>query len=135
MKFLLDTNICAYLIRKRPPEVLAKFATSEPGDLGISAITRFELLFGAENSSAPEKNFRLLGDFFLPLEIVEFDSGSAVESAKIRFELKRSPIGPMDLLIAGQARSLGITLVTNNIREFARIKDLKLENWVLRKVK
>jgi len=114
---------------------MQKFTAFAPGEVGISTISQFELRFGAENSGSVQKNLSLLEDFFLPLEVLDFDQAAAEESAKIRFELKHTPIGPMDILIAGQARANGITLVMNNTREFARVRGLKLENWVLRKVK
>ena len=135
MKYLLDTNICIYLIRKRPKEVIQKFAALRAGEIGISTISQFELRFGAENSTTPQKNLSLLDDFFLPLRVLDFDQAAAEESAKIRFELKHALIGPMDILIAGQARAYDIILVSNNTREFSRVRGLKLENWVLNKVK
>jgi len=135
MKYLLDTNICIYIARKRPPEVFKRVAKLDPGMLGISAITLFELSYGAINSSSPEKNLSLLEQFTLPFEIVPLTTEMARECADVRYELKHSPIGPMDTLIAGQARYLGTTLVTNNLREFAKVKGLRLENWVLERLK
>ena len=130
MKFLLDTNICIYIIRNRPPEVLDRFRRLAPGTAGISVITYFELKYGALRSAEPRKNSVMIEQFTLPLEIVPMEIAMADECAALRIELKHSPIGPMDLLIAGQARNLGATLVTNNTREFSRVKGLKVENWV-----
>ena len=134
MRYLLDTNICIYIIKKRPAEVLKRFSKLEPGSVGISTITQFELLYGAHKSEAEVKNLDLLERFFLPLELSPFESSAAEESARIRVELKHYPIGPMDLLIAVQARALGVTLVTNNTREFSRVEGLRIENWVMRRV-
>ena len=134
IKFLLDTNICVYILRKRPLEVVKRFAKLEPGVVGVSAITQFELFFGALKSHAQERNREILESFFLPLELIPFDHVAAEESARIRAELQHNQIGPMDLLIAGQGRALGLTLVTNNVREFERVRGLKVENWIMRSV-
>ncbi len=135
MKYLLDTNICIYIIRNRPADVLKRFRRLLPGAAGISVVTYFELKYGALRSQAPTKNEALIEQFTLPLEIVALDLPMADECAKLRLELKHEPIGPMDLLIAGQARSLGAVLVTNNVREFSHVKGLSVENWVLTRVR
>ena len=120
-------TICICIAQKRPPEVFKRVAKLDPGTLGISAITLFELTYGAINSSTPEKNIPLLEQFTLPFEIVSLTPEMARQCADIRYELKHSevkhsPIGPMDTLIAGQASYLAITLVTNNLRRFAKVK-------------
>ncbi len=132
MKVLLDTNICIYLIRRRPPEVLRRFEEYEVGDIGVSSITVAELYFGARKSRHATQNTRVLEQFLLPLEIVEFDLGAAVAYGDIRATLEKqgTPIGPLDTLIAALAVSLEVTLVTNNSREFARVSSLDLDNWV-----
>lgn len=132
MRYLLDTNICIYLIKRRPPEVLERFRQHSPQDVAISTITLFELQYGVEKSQYRQRSEDALAKFLQPLDLVDFDRSSAIESAAIRAELetKGMPIGPYDLLIAGLARSRDITLVTNNTKEFDRVVGLKLENWV-----
>ena len=132
MHYLLDTNICIYLIKKRPPEVLDRFRQHSPQDVAISTITLFELEYGAEKSQYPQRSKDALGKFLLPLNIIDLDRSSAVEAAIIRARLEKKgmPIDPYDLLIAGLARSRDMTLVTNNIKEFERVDSLHLENWV-----
>ncbi|MCJ7832898.1 MAG: type II toxin-antitoxin system VapC family toxin [Deltaproteobacteria bacterium] len=132
MKFLLDTNICIYIIKRKPPQVLKKFKTFKINDLGISSITLAELEFGVHLSNYPEKNQEALNEFLSPLEIIPFDDRAAVTYGEIRAFLQQKGlrIGAMDMLIAAQAKSLSIPLVTNNLKEFKRIPGLRLENWV-----
>jgi len=132
MHYLLDTNICIYLIKKRPPEVLEQFRQHSPQDVAISIITLFELEYGVEKSQYRQRSQDALARFLLPLNLIDMDRPSATEAASIRADLERKgmPIGPYDLLIAGLARSRGMTLVTNNTKEFERIDGLNLENWV-----
>lgn len=132
MNFLLDTNICIYIIKQKPPEVLQKFQTYNVGDIGISSISVAELEFGVYKSQFPEKNQQALEQFLLPLKIVDFDAGAANMYGNIRAILEKqgTPIGSLDTLIAAHALSLGITLITNNVKEFSRVPNLKLENWV-----
>jgi tRNA(fMet)-specific endonuclease VapC len=132
MRYLLDTNICIYLIKQKPPKVLARFQTLHPSDIGISSITVAELQYGVCKSRQQEKNRSALMQFLIPLEIVEFDQAAATLYGAIRSDLESRGlvIGGMDMLIAAHALSLGITLVSNNVREFSRIANLSLENWV-----
>lgn len=132
MKFILDTNICIYIIKKKPIEVLKKFACLPLGSVGISSITMAELEYGVKKSQQPEKNQLALNQFLIPLDIFDFDSNAAFEYGIIRADLERkgTPIGSLDTLIAAHARSLDITLVTNNEREFERVPGLRIENWV-----
>jgi len=132
MHYLLDTNICIYLIKKRPPEVLERFRQHSPQDVAISTITLFELEYGAEKSQYPQRSKDALAKFLLPLNLINLDRSSAIEAAIIRARLEKKgmPIGPYDLLIAGLAQSRDMTLVTNNIKEFERVVSLRLENWV-----
>jgi len=132
MKFLLDTNICIYVIKKRPPQILKKFKTFSANDLAISSITLAELEFGVHLSSYPEKNQEALNEFLTPLEILPFDDRAALSYGEIRAYLQKKGfnIGAMDMLIAAQAQSLSIPLVTNNLKEFKRIPGLQLENWL-----
>lgn len=132
MKYLLDTNICIYIIKKHPHEVFAHFKGLHPGDVCISAITVSELQYGVAKSSKPTENQLALTTFLAPLQILDFPAAASISFGKIRahIEQKGKPIGNYDLLIAAHALYLGITLVTNNVREFARIPGLHIENWV-----
>jgi tRNA(fMet)-specific endonuclease VapC len=129
---LLDTNICIYLIRRKPSEVLSRFEDYEVGEIGVSSITVAELRYGAEKSARPSRNLEALSQFLLPLEVADFDADAAAEYGRIRSTLERqgTPIGPLDTLIAAHAVSLARTLVTHNTREFERVPNLALENWV-----
>jgi len=134
MHYLLDTTICIYLIKKHPSEVLERFRQHSPQDVAISTITLFELQYGIEKSQYRQRSERALAKFLLPLNLINIDRSSALEAATIRAQLenkkKGMSIDPYDLLIAGLARSLDMTLVTNNTKEFERIAGLHLENWV-----
>jgi len=131
MKYMLDTNICIYLIKQKPPEVLDKFAALSFGDVGVSAITVAELQYGVRKSQYPERNQQALEQFTLPLIIAGFDHNAAAAYGSIRATLERqgTPIGALDTLIAAHALSLGVTLVTNNEREFSRVPNLTVVNW------
>jgi len=131
MEYILDTNICIYIIKKRPINVFKKFRSLSVGSIGISSITLAELQFGIMKSSNPEKNQEALDKFLIPLEIIDFGVNATIEYGKIRAELEKNgtPIGPLDTLIASHAKSLDLILVTNNEREFERIVGLKIENW------
>ena len=131
MKYLLDTNICIYIINKKVPPLLKRLQTFHPGQMGISAITVAELEFGIHRSSKPERNRIALNSFLLPFEILDFDQAAATEYGAIRAwqTTHGKTVGSMDLLIAAQARSRGLVLVTNNEREFSRIPKLQIENW------
>ena len=131
IRYLLDTNICIYLIKKQSPTLLEQFRQHLPEDVGISTITLFELLYGAQKSQHIQRTQDALGRFFLPLTIIDIDRHAAAEAAIIRADLEKqgTPIGPYDLLIAGLARSRDLTLVTNNTKEFKRVDGLRLENW------
>lgn len=131
MKYMLDTNICIYAIKSKPPQVLTRFREHLKDGLCISAITLAELEHGAQKSMYPEKNAVALMQFLSVLDILPFGDLAAVEYGKICAYLQKRgvPIGTMDMLIAGHARSEGIILVTNNAREFERVPELRLENW------
>jgi len=132
MNYLLDTNICIYIIKKKPIAVLERFQSLSLGEVGISSITLAELQYGVEKSANREKNLRALQQFLIPLEIVDFDYDASIIYGQIRSQLEQAgqPIGPLDMLIAAHSKSLNITLVTNNKREFMRVPGLKVENWV-----
>ncbi|HAM52185.1 MAG TPA: VapC toxin family PIN domain ribonuclease [Nitrospiraceae bacterium] len=131
MKFMLDTNICIYLIKQKPEKVLRHFQTCSVGDIGISSITLSELEYGVAKSQHIQKNRLALDEFLLPLEIAMFDKPASEKYGAMRTALERNGtlIGSMDMLIAAHALSLGATLVTNNTKEFKRIKDLKVVDW------
>ncbi len=132
MKYLLDTNICIYIIKKKPASVFEKFELLALGSVGISSITLAELQFGVNKSTNPEKNQEALYKFVTPLEIIDFDYKAAMEYGMIRakLELNGTPIGPLDTLIAAHALSNNLILVTNNVKEFNRIDFLEIQNWV-----
>jgi tRNA(fMet)-specific endonuclease VapC len=131
LKYMLDTNIVIYVIKRRPIEVLEVF-NRHAGQLCMSAITLAELLHGAEKSAMPEHNLRQVEDFVSRLEVLECGSKAASHYGDIRADLERkgTPIGVNDLHIAGHARAEGLTLVTNNLSEFERVDALRLDNWV-----
>lgn len=132
MRYMLDTNICIFIIKNRPETVIKKFMEHEQEDICISSITYAELVHGVEKSQAKEKNRMALMLFLSEIQIVSFDDMAAQVYGVIKTDLQKkgTPIGPLDTLIAAHAKSLGYTLVTNNIREFVRIEGLKLEDWV-----
>ncbi len=133
MIFLLDTNMCIYLIKRQPPEVLRRFEVHEVGDIGVSSVTAAELYFGARKSQRPSQNEQALEQFLLPLVVAEFGHDAAAAYGRIRTALEKrgAPIGPLDTLIAAHAVGLNLTLVTNNVREFARVPNLEIENWAV----
>ena len=131
LKYMLDTNIVIYVIKRRPIEVLDTFNRCA-GQLCISSITLAELIYGAEKSAKPEHNMRQVEDFVSRLSVLDYGHKSAVHFGQIRATLEKqgTPIGVNDLHIAGHARSEGLILVTNNMKEFDRVEALRLENWV-----
>lgn len=130
MKFLLDTNICIYIINARPPHVLERFRREVIGDIGISAITAAELAYGVAKSGST-RNRAALEKFLAPLDIAPFDEAAFWRYGEVRADLERrgQPIGSLDTLIAAHALALGATLVSNNQAEFTRVKGLRVENW------
>ena len=131
MKYMLDTNIIIYAKNNRPETVLERFRSHEPADYCISAITMAELEYGVSNSSRPEQNRLALMLFLSNIAVLPFDADAAKEYGRIRHALKTDgrPIGANDLLIASHAKAKGLTLVTNNLREFRSVPGLALENW------
>ena len=131
LKYMLDTNIAIYVIKRRPPEALATF-NQHAGQLCISSISLAELLHGAEKSAKPDHNLRQVEDFISRLIVLDYGNKAAAHYGDIRAVLERkgTPIGVNDLHIAGHARSEGLTLVANNLKEFERVEALRLENWV-----
>lgn len=131
MKYMLDTNMCIYA-QKRVPSVVEKLKENWQSGLVISSITLAELQYGVEASAAYERNIKALQGLLAIVDVVPFNDTAAVHYGKICAYLRRqgTPIGTMDLLIAAHARSLGIPVVTNNVREFERVPGLTVENWV-----
>ena len=132
LKYLLDTNIVIYIMKNRPEAVRKQFKKHE-GQMAISSVTLGELVYGAENSQHVDRNLEDVEEFATRLEVLPFDNKAAYHFGEIRAELYKSgrPIGPYDMMIAGHARSAGLTLVTNNIKEFKRVQGLLTENWVI----
>lgn len=130
-KYLLDTNIVIYVIKRRPLAAL-KIFNQQQGRMAVSAITVAELVHGAEKSQFPARNLAVVEDFFSRMAILPYTAEAAYHYGSIRAVLEKEgqTIGVNDLHIAGHARSLGLTLVTNNLREFERVPGLMLENWV-----
>ena len=131
LRYLLDTNIVIYVLKRRPVEVLAKF-NAHASRMAISSITLAELLHGAEKSSRVSDNLSVIEDFCARLEVLPYGVKAAQHYGAIRAHVEKlgRPIGVNDLHIAGHARSEGLVLVTNNLSEFERVPALELENWV-----
>jgi tRNA(fMet)-specific endonuclease VapC len=129
--YLLDTNICIYLIRKQSKELLKRIQRCKPGDIAISSITLAELRYGVEKSRFPEKNTEALDTFLMSFEVLPFDDNAAHSYGRMRANLEKSGrlIGPLDMMIAAHALSVEAVLVTNNEREFSRVSGLEIENW------
>ncbi|MBT3272194.1 MAG: tRNA(fMet)-specific endonuclease VapC [Spirochaetales bacterium] len=130
LKFMLDTNIVIYVIKKRPVELLGVF-NKHSDQMCISSITLAELIHGVEKSSIPEKNMKRVEDFISRLEVLSYDNEAAMHYGDIRADLERkgTPIGVNDLHIAGHARSRGLIVVTNNMKEFVRVEGLRITDW------
>ena len=130
MRYMLDTDICIYVINARPPAVLEKFLAHEAEGLGVSAVTAAELWFGVRKSGS-RRTLLVRDKFQSPLEIADFGADAARSYGEVRsaLEKKGTPIGPLDTQIAAHALALGVTLVSNNLREFKRVPKLRLENW------
>ena len=132
MKYFLDTNICIYFLKGTSGNLHKKFLQINPNDIKIPAIVKAELLYGVEKSEKKQKNLNFVNKFLFPFEIIPFDDQTSESYAKIRFALEKKGniIGPNDLIIASIVLSNKGTLVTNNTREFKRVKGLKVVNWV-----
>ena len=133
MKYILDTNICIYIINNKPAKVLRKFERYPVYEFGISSITHAELQYGVEKSENKNTNQAALDEFLLPLTILPFQGKRLVSrygEIRTALESKGQTIGPLDMLIAAHALSLDLTIISNNIKEFSRVPKLKCENWV-----
>ncbi|MBS9764196.1 type II toxin-antitoxin system tRNA(fMet)-specific endonuclease VapC [Pseudomonas mosselii] len=131
LRYMLDTNICIFTIKNKPQVVREAF-NRHHGQLAISTVTLMELIYGAEKSAAPERNLAIIEGFAARLDVLDYDIQGAAHTAQLRAELAKAgtPIGPYDRMIAGHARARGLTLVTNNLREFQRVPGLRVEDWV-----
>jgi tRNA(fMet)-specific endonuclease VapC len=131
MRFMLDTDSCIALIKRRPAKILRRITSLTAGEAGISAVTLAELRFGVAKSAEKERNSQALDEFLLPLEVADFDEAAADSYGKVRAALEAAgmPVGPLDTLIGAHALSLGAVLVTHNAREFRRIPGLSVEDW------
>ena len=132
MKFMLDTNICIYIIKRKPLNVIDRFKQTKISQIGVSAITFSELSYGVSKSSKPVQNQMALAQFIAPLEILPYGDDAAQYYGNLRTQLEKqgTTMGSLDMLIAAHALSTACTLVTNNTKEFSRIPNLKIENWV-----
>ncbi|MHA7172880.1 type II toxin-antitoxin system tRNA(fMet)-specific endonuclease VapC [Arthrobacter monumenti] len=127
---MLDTNTVIFVLKNKPDDLRRRF-NEHQGRLCISSVALSELIYGAENSSRVDANLRTIEGFTARLEVLPFDGAAAHHTGRIRAELRRlgTPIGPYDAMIAGHARSAGLTVVTNDIREFERVPGLQIEDW------
>ena len=132
MRFMLDTDLCIALIKRKPAKMLDKLTSHAPGDVGLSTVTLAELRYGVAKSAQKETNARALDAFLLPLEIADFDETAADAYGEVRAALENAgtPIGPLDTQIGAHALSLGAVLVTHNKREFRRVPSLAVEDWL-----
>jgi tRNA(fMet)-specific endonuclease VapC len=131
LRYMLDTNICIYVIKKRPARLRERF-NNFADQLCISVITLAELIYGAEKSARPRENLTVVEQFCARLDILSFADRAATHYGQLwaELELGGRPVGIHDMMIAGHARSEGLTVVTNNVREFRRVPGLRLENWL-----
>ena len=132
MRYMLDTNICIYIIKHKPESVYTKLKKIQPEDVCISSITYSELSYGVEKSEQTDRNRLALTLMLSNIDIETFDAVAAEEYGDIRARLEKAgtPIGSLDMLIAAHAKALGCTLVTINGKEFSRVEGLRVENWV-----
>lgn len=132
MRYMLDTNMCIFAIKKKTENIIRNITSHDPEELCISSITYAELMHGVEKSQAKNRNHLALMMFLSNIQIVFFDDKAAEIYGAIRAELEKkgTPIGPMDMLIAAHAKSLGLIVVTNNTREFQRVEELQVEDWL-----
>jgi tRNA(fMet)-specific endonuclease VapC len=131
INYMLDTNICIYIIKQKPETIIDRFRQVQVSEIGVSSITLSELEYGAVKSAKPEQNKLALAQFIAPIEIPAYDDAAAHHYGVIRAHLERqgTPVGSLDMLIAAHALSLNSVLITNNESEFKRIPNLKIENW------
>jgi tRNA(fMet)-specific endonuclease VapC len=130
-RYMLDRDTCSYIMKRSNDAVLERLSTVPVSDVCISVITKSELLFGVEASPRRRQDAAALGAFLNYIQILDFPDAASLHYARIRADLRKlgTMIGANDLFIAAHARSLGLTLVTNNTREFGRVSRLVIENW------
>ncbi|HEY5210654.1 MAG TPA: PIN domain-containing protein [Stellaceae bacterium] len=128
---MFDTDICSYIVRRSHPIILDRLSTMATDDVCISVIVKSELLFGIDMSTRPRREFGAVQDLLAQIAVLDFPDAAAAHYAQIRADLTKrgALIGANDLLIAAHARCLGMILVTNNVREFSRVRRLSIENW------
>jgi tRNA(fMet)-specific endonuclease VapC len=131
MQYMLDTNICSYVLRRRPASVKERFYEAGPDGLAVSSVVLAELLYGAARHPAGGAIRREVRDFVSRLQVLPWDEAAAEHYGDLRAGLERRgrPLGAMDLMIAAHARSRGATLVSNDVRHFERIDGLLVANW------
>ena len=129
IKFMLDTDICIFTIKNKPENVRLLFNRHQ-GQLCISTVTLMELVYGAEKSASPESNLSIVEGFVARVEVLDYDKLASEHTGQLRAEQAKvvRPIGPYDQMIAGHARSRGLIVVTNNVREFERVPGLRIED-------
>ena len=132
IKYMLDTNICIYIIKRKPADVIERFRQTKISQVGISSMTLSELEYGIVKSSKPDQNRFALAQFLAPMEILPYNDEAAQQYGRLRSFLEKqgTPIGSLDMLIAAHALSIGCILVTNNEKEFNRVPNLNIDNWV-----
>jgi len=131
-KYMLDTDICIFITRKSEPSLLERIESVPLEQQCISVVTLAELLYGVQVSSKKKANQEAVDLFAQHIEVLEWTPDAAKHYAEIRADLKKKgqQLGSNDLLIAAHARSIGAVIVTNNVKDFGRVKGLKLENWM-----
>jgi tRNA(fMet)-specific endonuclease VapC len=131
LRYMLDTNICIYVIKNRPEGLRERFNRLSD-QLCISAVTLAEIIYGAEKSARPIENLAVVDQFAARLDVLPFGERAATHYGQIRADLERAghPVGLHDMMIGGHARSEGLILVSNDLREFQRIEGLRVDNWV-----
>lgn len=134
MIWLLDTNVLIHAVRGRPPAVRAHLRQQSPDDVAVSAITVAELWYGAEKSTNPARTREVWVAVLAPFQVIAFDRGAAEHHARIRYLLRRRPIGERDLLIVSVALAHDLILVTHNASEFSRVPRLRVEDWTANRV-
>jgi tRNA(fMet)-specific endonuclease VapC len=132
VNFVLDTDVCSYLLKRSHPVLIERVLGCATGELAVSAVTAFELHYGALRLPTPNRWMPIIDRFLQNFEVLPFQGSAARAAGEVRAELAAAgePIGAYDLLIAGHVRALDATLVTNNTREFSRVPGLRIENWL-----
>ena len=133
ISYMLDTNICIYIIKQKPVNVITRFRQLPISSIAISSITLSELEYGVMKSAKPDQNQIALSQFVAPLEILSYGDDAALHYGNLRAFLEKqgTPIGSLDMLIAANALSINCTLVTNNEKEFSRVPGLRIANWTI----